>query len=722
MKKILSLLLISFLVFEVFAGLVKEKEAKEVALNHYRQAILSFDKEAEINPEKINLTSIVSPQRYKGTYFYVFNVNKDMGFVIVSAVSSVKPVLAYSLVSGFNYGNISPGQQKFLDYFNASLEYAHKNELYPDTIVKKEWEHLRGLNLENTKDLETAGPLLGSIKWNQTWPYNAHLPADPNGPGGHVLVGCVATSMLQIMKYYNWPETGSGIVYHSSWANGGYDDYIIDFSEHIYNWSNIPAKASAKYNPDLAKINLHGSVAIKANWGPFVTVSQTCRVEYAFKNHFYYSENLNMIIRSEFETHEWKAVLRDQIDQNLPMVYRGYIIDPDTDQRLGGHLWNCDGYQGESYFHMNWGWGGAGDGFYTLDELIPSNTSGGELNNFRHGQQAIIDIFPEGEFPAYCESEKVINGNQGTFDDGSSINNYRADADCSFIIKPECGDIIEIKFNRFEVAPGDNIKIYDGTKFNGNLLAVYDNDNAPGQEALTVYDGKMTLEFKSNNSSTAKGWEVSYDTYYCKSNILYTQQEGSFGDGSGICNYDNYTLCSWRIVPEGANTIYINFKEFDLGDEADFVKVYKNSMSGVNTIGTYTKDNPPSGEISVDAGVAIIQFFSGPGETGKGWELDYYTDIVSIDKLITENDFYIYPNPGNERSLIFINSEKDKAAVVSMYSINGKQIFSEKVILTSGINFVDVGNLMTGRPEDGLYIIQVEDEENSFTQRFVFIH
>lgn len=721
MKKFVSLLLISFIVFELFAGIISEKEAKEVALNQYRLVSLSLDNEAEIYPEKFSLTSVVCPQKHKGVYYYVFNVNKDIGFVIVSGVTSVKPVLAYSLVSGFNYGNISPGQQKFLDYFNESLEYAHKNKLQAPAHVQEAWEELLTFKPENAKDIETAGPLLGSIKWNQTWPYNAHLPVDPDGPGGHVLVGCVATSMVQIMKYYNWPETGKGIVYHSSWANGGYDDYIINFSEHTYNWNNIPAKASVKYNPDLAKINLHGSVAVKANWGPFVTVSQTCRVEYAFKNYFYYSEDLNMIIRSEHETSEWKAVLRDQIDRKLPMVYRGYIIDPDTDQRLGGHLWNCDGYQGESYFHMNWGWGGAGDGFYTLDELIPSNTSGGELNNFRHGQQAIIDIYPDGEFPAFCQNTNIIEGNQGTFDDGSSIHNYKANADCTFIIKPECGDIIEIKFNRFELAPGDNINIYDGSKFNGNLLAIFDSDNVPGQETLTVYDGKITIEFKSNNSSTAQGWEISYEAFYCKSNILYTEQEGSFGDGSGICNYNNTTLCSWRIIPDGANSICINFSEFDLGDDADFVKVYKNSMSGANTIGTYTKDNPPTEKINVDAGVAIIQFFSGTGETGKGWELDYYTDIVSIEKNLTKNEFYILPNPGNQSSGIFINSEKSKTAIISMYSVNGKHIFSEELILSSGKNIVNIGSLITGKPENGLYIILLEDESNVLLQRFVYI-
>ena len=33
----------------------------------------------------------------------------------------------------------------------------------------------------------------------------------------------------------------------------------------------------------------------------------------------------------------------------------------------GGLAWNCDGYDDE-LFHMNWGWGGQSDGWFTVTE------------------------------------------------------------------------------------------------------------------------------------------------------------------------------------------------------------------------------------------------------------------------------------------------------------------------------------------------------------------
>ena len=32
----------------------------------------------------------------------------------------------------------------------------------------------------------------------------------------------------------------------------------------------------------------------------------------------------------------------------------------------GGHVWTCDGYQDDNYFHFNWGWGGQQNGYYAL--------------------------------------------------------------------------------------------------------------------------------------------------------------------------------------------------------------------------------------------------------------------------------------------------------------------------------------------------------------------
>ena len=42
-------------------------------------------------------------------------------------------------------------------------------------------------------------------------------PEDPDGPGGNVLVGCVAVSMAQVMYYWGYPEIGDGDHGYNHW-------------------------------------------------------------------------------------------------------------------------------------------------------------------------------------------------------------------------------------------------------------------------------------------------------------------------------------------------------------------------------------------------------------------------------------------------------------------------------------------------------------------------
>ncbi|MCH5238033.1 MAG: C10 family peptidase, partial [Muribaculaceae bacterium] len=72
-----------------------------------------------------------------------------------------------------------------------------------------------------------------------------------------------------------------------------------------------------------------------------------------------------------------------------PLVYDGPALD-------GGHSFVCDGYDGNGYFHFNWGWGGMSDGYYLLDALNPDEFGiGGAAGGYNLGQQVILNISPK---------------------------------------------------------------------------------------------------------------------------------------------------------------------------------------------------------------------------------------------------------------------------------------------------------------------------------------
>jgi hypothetical protein len=53
--------------------------------------------------------------------------------------------------------------------------------------------------------------------------------------------------------------------------------------------------------------------------------------------------------------------LRSELDAGRPIYYHGF--------GSGGHAFNVDGYQGNDFFHFNWGWSGSYNGYYYLDNL-----------------------------------------------------------------------------------------------------------------------------------------------------------------------------------------------------------------------------------------------------------------------------------------------------------------------------------------------------------------
>ncbi|MDD3860960.1 MAG: C10 family peptidase, partial [Bacteroidales bacterium] len=604
MKRLLVFLLSLLIAPYFYAAKVPREYAQVVALNHYYQCVKSLGDEIKQTDLQIKCVQEVSLD--SDACYYIFNINNDEGFVIVSADDNIKPILAYSLQSGFNIGNISPSQQSLLNYYSEMNKAALEEKLIVNQDIKNEWIQLANFKPEDQfKQKTTVEGLLDPIIWNQSYPYNAMCPtADGTytGYGGRCPVGCSAIAMLQIMKYYNWPATGVGSYTHTSDENGGFENFYVNFGQNTYDWYSMPDDGQ-QYNEELAKICFHAGVAIRMWWSPEGSAAGPEDVAYALANYFRYQDNIQLVEKDSYDEENWKELLRNHIDSKKPIFYVGYSDE-------AGHAWNCDGYQGEDHFHMNWGWGGYGNGFYTLDALGTQATPGSGEGNYCYWQHALINIYPEGSYPVYCSDITYIDGTDGSFDDGSSFYNYENNSNCTYIIEPECKQIVFLEFTKFNLGNGDIINVWDGDVLDNVLLASFDSQNPPQDEELVAISGKMTISFITDAANAAEGWAVNYRTRTCNSNSILTQASGSFDDGSKDCDYSKSTFCSWYIQPPDVNRIEISFDYFDLGGNIDFVKVYKNSISTANLLEVYDLNNAPQNPITVQSGVAIVQFFA----------------------------------------------------------------------------------------------------------------
>ena len=174
--------------------------------------------------------------------FYVFNVS-DYGFVMVSATDVVRPILGYSEDGIFETDNIAPGLGFMMEDYQESISYALEAVIEAPAYVKAEWQAL-----ETTGKLRPAergvkiGPLCPT-SWDQKWPYNYYCPNlnRPFASNGKAVVGCVATAMSQIMKYWEHPTQGSGShTYKPNTDEYVYPEQSANFGETTYDWANMP--------------------------------------------------------------------------------------------------------------------------------------------------------------------------------------------------------------------------------------------------------------------------------------------------------------------------------------------------------------------------------------------------------------------------------------------------------------------------------------------------
>lgn len=706
--KFIVLSLIMLLVGSLtFAQNVPQSVAEKVAKNFYYQRVNQNHK-ADYN--SINLSLKVAETKSAQSTYYAFDVNDDQGFVLVSANASVKPVLAYAFKGEFNAENMHPGQADMLQWYENQIAYAAEKKLRADASVAEQWEELiQYLPEKGIKNYRNVEPLL-LVNWNQTSPYNAMCPEDAAASGGHVPVGCVATAMLQVMKHYNYPETGTGSYNHSSWWNGGYGDIYVNFGNQTYNWEAMPLSGSGA-NDELAKVNLHAGVAVRMYWGPDGSGTSTSRVPDALVDYFRYDDACQLIRKDYYGETEYMDILKGQLDNGLPMVYSG------SPSSGAGHAWNCDGYIDDE-FHMNWGWGGAGDGYYTLDDLVSSATPGGDDYNFIYDQDAVINIYPEANYPEHCTGSKTIVGHQGAFGDGSANEDYQNNIDCEYLISPECGNLIRLEFEKFDLGDGDVINLYDGSTTSGTLLATYDADNLPGSSSVQANSGNLLIHFQTDGSSVGDGWYVSFSSDYCAASSYYTDQSGTVSDGSGTCDYQKSTVCFWHIEPEGAEAVRLDFTEFDLAEGMDYVQVYKNTTSEI--VEKFDADNIPE-SLVVNAPKAIILFFANSDDAvGSGWEVDYQSTEADIESIDILNGVNVYPNPANDEVNLAFSLTQPENVSIKVYDMLGKTLIKKSLDAQVGYQKVSLSNMVDFN-EAGLYMIDITVDGYTVTRKISIV-
>ena len=391
LKSVLAILTMVFLwpsgLF-VMAAPVDTATAKMVAGNFYRtqnpKSIVQNAKSgsrsdvasAVVDGEpQLVYTAMMQPRgvRAQIAAYYIFNVSG--GFVIVSADDCVAPVIGYSTEGIFTVDGMPANVRFFLDEYVREIEAILSKPSLARTPLTEQWRAALSAEPQPaSRNITTVTPLLTTL-WDQNAYYNDLCPADTAGPGGHVFVGCVATAMGQIIRYWQYPTMGTGS--HSYLANfssvdSSYGDYGMlsaNFGATTYNYSQMPNRLTAFSSPAqvnaVATLLYQCGVAVEMQYGSGGSGASSNGVPIALQAYFGYP-TCDYVSRANYTSNAWMALIKSELDRQRPVYYSGHGAQ-------GGHAFVCDGYDANNYFHINWGWSGNDNGYFLLSNLNPGN-------------------------------------------------------------------------------------------------------------------------------------------------------------------------------------------------------------------------------------------------------------------------------------------------------------------------------------------------------------
>lgn len=482
-------ILILFIVSVLLAAPVNIDKAEKVASNWF---VHKYENRSIVDYENIGTES---------EKIFVFKF-EDGGFVILSGDDTVNPVLGYSensvFVNDSKLYNFNGWKNHYIEeqrYLSSNTDQANLN-----------WERILENDFSFEKKDRNVGPLV-ETKWDQNPLYNNYCPVID---GQLAVVGCVATAMAQVLKYYNYPMHGTGNkTYYDNW--GCNQTLSADFGNATYDWDNMPIKVTSASSPqeihEVAQISYHCGVAVSMMYGTGSTGGSgaySWDVPDALIDYFRIDESAVFREKDSYSNEQWKNMVRGELDQSRPMYYSGY-------GDVGGHAFVCDGYQGDDYFHFNWGWSGANDGYFALTNLNPgSGGAGGGGYSFNYGQGAVfnsipkpVDIVFDQDFDDLLIDQESLtldlneyfsssNGNTITFDmvdiDNEDVVEYAINGNMLTISKVNEG-VAELRLN-METLNDDNFIVFNvisreykplagtGFMYNFNGNTIYYNDLA----------------------------------------------------------------------------------------------------------------------------------------------------------------------------------------------------------------------------------------------------
>ena len=335
--------------------------------------------------------------------FYVFGSERG-GFVIIAGDDNVPPVLAISETNQFKV----EGMPDNVKWMMEGMKNFVRSASSPSSEVRSQWARFADTKVD---PVAPDAPSLVEVAMHKTpeWSqgntddyyfhqqvFNTKCPEDADG--NLTLTGCVATAVAELMTTLSglyplaMPSHAVGTV-EAYEVEDGYVPAVTPYEFNTdYDWPGLRTltgndainKAISDGKTDLldnmAQLLADMGALVRAFYSKDGTGASTPSVPKYASIHMGISKSAYHDHAFNYSTRQWKDKLKAELGIR-PVLYTGVRSD-------GGHAFVLDGYakyNGSDMFYVNFGWGGAANGYYLVTEF----------QGFSVDCSAVFNFYPE---------------------------------------------------------------------------------------------------------------------------------------------------------------------------------------------------------------------------------------------------------------------------------------------------------------------------------------
>lgn len=420
MKKELTLLALALACLPLWADPVGREAARETARLFLENKGIDMKTQAPAHraPRK-------GAAEQDDSYYYVFNAGNDQGYVIVSGDDRTEEILGYVDHGTYSEHALPAHMKAWLQGYADQIQFLTDHHIQGSTASQRAQARRK---LQSTKH---AVPVLMSTTWNQGDPYNSKCPVYYKGDGttDQPASGCVATALAQVMNFYKYPariRKNIPSISNTYTLDNGTKKTVTTKVVRVgtkIDWDNMADNYTGSETQEqkdaVGNLMYYVGQSVGMGYGPSSGAGFGSNVSSAFINYFGYDDSAYTASRSDYTIDGWFDLIYNEIAAGHPVGFAGWSTG-------GGHSFVLDGFDGESLFHLNWGWGGGSDGWFLLGVLNPGDNSGmgasTSSDGYSLGQTALMNLrMPDA---VKADPTACLSINDVTIDGSSIKGNY----------------------------------------------------------------------------------------------------------------------------------------------------------------------------------------------------------------------------------------------------------------------------------------------------------